>query len=116
MAVSGGTVVDPDPGSGYQPGLDASNRGDSKSFELLNGALDRAVASGDARGAALASAVLLITGQNSGSFRRFPEHIARLEIARDSHFPWHDRNEELLGLTGLLVGLLYFGHDDPFLA
>jgi LuxR family transcriptional regulator, maltose regulon positive regulatory protein len=108
--------TDPDTGSAYRFGLDASNRGDSKAFEILNGALERAIASGDVRSAALASAVLLITGQNWGSFRRFPEHIARLEIARDSHFPWHDRNEELLGLTGLLVGLLYFGHDDPFLA
>ena len=57
----------------------------------------------------------MITGQVASNFRRFDEHIARLAVARDETFPWSDRNEELLALTGLLAALNYFGPDDPFL-
>src|SRR5450755_3786122 len=109
-------VADPDPEGGFRLGLEASHHGESKSFEILISALERAIALSDVRSMALASAVLLITGQNWGSFRRFPEYLALLDVARDPQFRWNDRNEELLALAGLLVGLLYFGHDDPFLA
>ena len=99
----------------YQPGLAASHRGELKSLEMLNTALETCLAAGDVKGAALASAALLITGQIMGNFRQFPEHIARLALVRESEFRWNDSDDELLALAGLLVGLIYFGGADPFL-
>lgn len=105
----------PDPEARYRAGLAESHRGERKAFESLGTALDGYLARGDDKGAALASAALVIAGQVASNFRRFDEHIARLAVARDGAFPWSDRNEELLVLAGLLAGLNYFGPEDPFL-
>jgi len=99
----------------YRPGLQASHRGDPTALEALNTALDACLARNDAEGAALASAALLVTGQVMANFRRFPEHVARLAIARDAGYAWRGRDEELLALAGLLAGLIFFGPADPFL-
>ena len=105
----------PDAGIGYRLGLAASHRGEHKALETLNTALEACLAQGDDKGAALASAALLITGQIMGNFRKFPEHIARLALVRESEFRWNDADDELLALAGLLIGLIYFGGADPFL-
>ena len=109
--------AEPNPHSAiaHQPGLAASHRGEVKSLEMLNTALEACLAAGDVKGAALASAALLITGQVMGSYRRFPEHIARLALVRDREYRWNDRDEELLALAGLLAGLIYFGAADAFI-
>ena len=99
----------------YRQGLGESHRGELKSLQTLNTALESFVAQGDASGAGLCSAVLLISGQVMGNYRRFPEHIARLAIARDPGFPWSDSDDELVALSGLLAGLIFFGTEDPFL-
>ncbi|MFO1313012.1 MAG: BTAD domain-containing putative transcriptional regulator [Burkholderiales bacterium] len=96
-------------------GLEASHRGETTAPETLRTALETFVARGDARGAALASAALLVTNQLLGSYRQFPEHIARLAVLREGDFAWRDPDEELLALTGMLAGLLFFGQSDPFL-
>jgi hypothetical protein len=77
------TAASRDPGIGYRLGLDASHRGDSRAFELLNTALERATAPGDVRTTALATAALLITGQNGGNFRRLPGYITLANPVRD---------------------------------
>jgi hypothetical protein len=77
------TAASRDPGTGYRLGLDALHRGDSRAFEMLNTALERATAPGDVRTTALAATVLLITGQNWGYFRRFSGHIASANPVRD---------------------------------
>jgi DNA-binding SARP family transcriptional activator len=104
-----------DAGTGYRLGLEASHRGDYTALETLNTALEGFLAGDDVKGAALASAALLMTNQVVGSYRRFPEHIERLAVARDPAFAWANRDEELVALTGLLAGLIFFGPDDPFL-
>lgn len=109
------TTPERDSAIAYRPGLAASHRGELKSLEMLNTALEAYVAGGDTKGAALASAALLITGQVMGNFRRFPEHIARLAMVRERDYRWNDRDDELLALAGLLAGLLYFGSSDPFI-
>jgi len=103
------------PDARYRTGLAESHRGDRRAFMTLNTALEDYLARNDVKGATLASAVLVISGQVEGYFRRFEEHIARLVVVRDDTFPWGDRNEELTALTGLLAALNYFGPDDPFL-
>jgi len=103
------------PDARYRTGLAESHRGDRRAFMTLNTALEDYLARNDVKGATLASAVLVISGQVEGDFRRFEEHIARLVVVRDDTFPWGDRNEELTALTGLLAALNYFGPDDPFL-
>jgi len=111
-----GRAVDvPDPGIDYRPGLEASHRGEGRALEMLNTALEAHLARGDVKGAALTSAALLLTGQVTSNYRRFPEHIARLAMARDREFHWNDRDEELVALAGLLAGLIFFGPADPFL-
>jgi LuxR family transcriptional regulator, maltose regulon positive regulatory protein len=110
-------AADPRPvdgGIGYALGLEASHRGELAALETLNTALETFLVQEDVKGAALASAALLMTNQIIGSFRRFPEHIERLGVVRGD-FAWRDRDEELLALTGLLAGLIFFGPDDPFL-
>jgi hypothetical protein len=104
-----------DVGIGYRLGLAASHRGEQTALETLNTALEAFLAQGDVKGAALASAALLITNQVIGNYRRFPEHIERLAVTRDPNFAWRNHDEELVALTGLLAGLIFFGPDDPFL-
>jgi LuxR family transcriptional regulator, maltose regulon positive regulatory protein len=117
MTAARARLADPNVGSGidYLQGLAASHRGEDRAQEMLNSALEASVARGDDKGAALASAALLISGQVRGSYRRFPEHIARLAVVRRDDFPWNDADEELVALAGLLAGLIFFGSDDPFL-
>lgn len=112
-----GAAADADTESenGYRVGLQASHRGEHTALQTLNTALEMSLARGDAKGAALASAALLIGGQVRSNYRRFPEHIARLAIVRDRNFSWLDRDEELVALAGLLAGLLFFAPADPFL-
>ncbi len=105
-----------DPEARYRQGLGESHRGEQKALQTLNTALEGFLARGDARGAALASAGLLVTGQVRSNYRRFPEHIARLAVARDRNFAWRDLDDELVALAGLLAGLIFFGPADPFLA
>ena len=105
----------PGPEAQYRQGLAESHRGERKAYETLSTALEGFLSNGDAKGAALASAALSITGVIDGNFRRFEEHIGRLALARGDPSPWSDRNDELLALTGLLAALNFFGPDDPFL-
>jgi LuxR family transcriptional regulator, maltose regulon positive regulatory protein len=109
------SMAGPDSDARFRKGLAESHRGERSAFITLNTALEAYLARNDVKGAALASAVLVISGQVAGDFRRFEEHIARLVVVRDDAFVWGDRNEELTTLTGLLAGLNYFGPDDPFL-
>ncbi len=102
-------------GFGYRRGLEAAHRGEAKSFQILNTALDDAVAKNDRKTAALAAASLLIAGHNWGTFRRFPAYLAHAHPARDPSFPWANRDEELLALSGLLIGMLFGAHNDPFI-
>lgn len=99
----------------YRRGLAASHAGNRDAQQLLAKALARAKACGDDHGVALAAAALLIEGQLRATFRRFPEHITDAAPARDAAFAWQTHDDELMALTGLLAGLLYFGNDDPFL-
>jgi LuxR family transcriptional regulator, maltose regulon positive regulatory protein len=107
--------ADSDAQRGYRLGLEASHRGELTAQQSLNSALDTFLTRGDTRGAALASAALVITGQVMGNFRAFPDHIARVAVVRDRNYGWRDHEEELIALTGLLAGLTFFGPDDPFL-
>jgi DNA-binding SARP family transcriptional activator len=91
----------------HRDGLAASHRGDSAATPMLAAALAAALAAGDRRHAALASAALLIEGQLRSTFRDFREHIERLAIARDPRFRWRSLDDELLALAGLLIGLLF---------
>jgi DNA-binding SARP family transcriptional activator len=104
-----------DPEARYRQGLGESHRGEQKSLQTLNTALEGFLARGDARGAGLCSAALMISGQVMGNYRRFPEHIARLAVAREPEPSWSDSDDELVALSGLLAGLIFFGPEDPFL-
>ena len=104
-----------DPEARYRQGLGESHRGELKSLQTLNTALEGFLARGDARGAGLCSAALMISGQVMGNYRRFPEHIARLALAREPEFSWNDSDDELVALAGLLAGLIFFGPEDPFI-
>ncbi|HEV8502404.1 MAG TPA: BTAD domain-containing putative transcriptional regulator [Casimicrobiaceae bacterium] len=99
----------------YRHGLAASHRGDLAAAAMLDAALGAALAAGDRRHAAMASAALLIEGQLRSTFRGFRDHIGRLAIARDARFRWRSLDDELLALSGLLIGLLFIAAADPFI-
>ncbi|MEO6748094.1 MAG: winged helix-turn-helix domain-containing protein, partial [Casimicrobiaceae bacterium] len=99
----------------YRAGLEASHRGDPAASALLNGALKQSLAAADVQSAALASAASMINGQLLGDFCGFPEHIGRLALLRDPVAEWADPGDELIALSGLAIGLLYFAPADPFL-
>lgn len=99
----------------HRAGLAASHRGDLAATPMLAAALAAGLASGDRRHAALASAALLIEGQLRSTFRGFREHVERLAVARDARFRWRSADDELLALTGLLIGLLFIAPADDFI-
>ena len=107
--------IESDPDARFRMGLAESHRGERSAFITLNTALEGFLARNDVKGAALASAAMVISGQVAGDFRRFKEHIARFVVVRDDAIVWRDRNDELTALTGLLTALNYFGPDDPYL-
>jgi DNA-binding SARP family transcriptional activator len=98
----------------YRAGLAASHRGDRAAMSMLGAALAAALDAGDRRRAALASAALLIEGQLRSTFHGFRGYIERLAIARDARFRWRNADDELLALTGLLIGLLFAAPNDAF--
>jgi two-component SAPR family response regulator len=104
-----------DPLGLFRQGLAEANLGELKSLQTFSTALEEYLARDDAQGAALCSAALLLTGQVIGTYRRFPEHIKRLAVAREREYPWQDADAELVALTGLLAGLIFLGPSDPFL-
>ncbi|MBS0321204.1 MAG: winged helix-turn-helix domain-containing protein [Proteobacteria bacterium] len=95
--------------------LAAAHRGDPGAWRMTAAALAKAERAGDMRHTALLAAALMIEGQLRGNYRGFADGIARLAPARDPAFRWDTPDDELLALTGLLTGLLYFGNDDPVL-
>jgi LuxR family maltose regulon positive regulatory protein len=99
--------------SQYRSGLEQSHRGGAQAWSLLNSAYHRFVATNDAHGALLSAAALVITGQLLGNFRDFAELLPRLQAMKQTPPPVHSADEELLGLTALLVGQVMYDLTDP---
>ncbi len=97
------------------PGLVAADSGDMTAHRQIAHALDNARAAGDPAQTAMLAAALLIEGHVRSNFRDFPRLIADTAPVRDAAYPWRSADDELLVLSGLLAGLVYFGNDDPFL-
>jgi LuxR family maltose regulon positive regulatory protein len=101
-----------EPWSQYRRGLEQSHRGSSQAWALLRAAHHRFVAIDDAHGALLSAAALVVTGQLLGNFRDFAELLPRLQAMKQTPLPVHSADEELLGLTALLVGQVLFDLTD----
>jgi LuxR family maltose regulon positive regulatory protein len=99
----------------HRDGLDASHRGHTAAMQALSTALKTFIELGDPMNSALSAAALLLTAQIQANYRRFPECIAILSIVREAEFRWNSNNDELLALSGLLAGLIFFGQEDPFI-
>ncbi|MBS0321205.1 MAG: hypothetical protein JSR18_11735 [Proteobacteria bacterium] len=101
--------------TGEIPGLVAADTGDTTAHRQIVRALDAARAAADPAQTAMLAAALLIEGHVRSNFRDFPRLIVDAAPVRDAAFPWRRADDELLVLSGLLAGLVYFGNDDPFL-
>jgi len=96
-------------------GLAESHRGEWKALQTLAAALDALQADGDAGGAALAAAALLVTGQCMQSYRRFAERAGALSGLREGSIAYADHADALIAHTGLLCALLMLSPSDPFI-
>ncbi len=68
----------------------------------------RFVAVHDPHGTLLCAAALVLTGQLLRNFRDFTEWLARLQAMKELPPPVQSADEELLGLSALLAGQLFF--------
>lgn len=93
-----------------------AHAGNPKAMALLAMARARFGAEHDERGVMLSAAALIVTGQTEGDFRHVESAIADLAPLRDGAGGLADRDEELLALSGLLLGLLFWYPRDPFIA
>jgi len=96
----------------YRAGLAQSHRGDAQAEPTLRAAYQRFVAVNDRHGALLCAAALVLSGQLLGNFRDFAELLARLQAMKELPPPVQSADEELLGLSALLVGQLFFDLQD----
>lgn len=97
----------------FQAALALSHAGDAGALPALRAAYAGRVTAQDEHGAMLAAAALVITAQMVGSFRDFPEWLDRVRAMRRQPPPVQSGDEELLGLTALLTGQLFFDLQDP---
>ena len=79
----------------------------------LRAAYQRFVVAHDQRGALLCAAALVLTGQLLSNFRDFTELLPRLQPMKELPPPVQSADEELLGLSALLVGQVFFDLADP---
>ena len=84
----------------------------ARAMAALRAALAQRVEAGDDHGALLAAAALVVTGQMAGIYRDFPEWLARVQAMKRQPPPTATGDEELLGLTALLCGQLFFDLQD----
>ena len=103
----------PDVWALYRTGLAQSHRGEPRAEQTLRTAYARFVTEKDSRGAMLSAAALLIAGQLLGSYHGFPELLDRLQVMKQAAPPVRSPDEELLGLTALLLGQLLFDLEAP---
>jgi len=96
----------PAPMAMYRRGLEESHRGEPRSLQTLAAAADALRNQGDAHGAALAAAALLVTGQTLGNYRRFREHFDALAGVRDGSLQFDDPEHAMVADAGLLCALL----------
>ncbi|MBQ1761793.1 MAG: bacterial transcriptional activator domain-containing protein [Aquincola sp.] len=99
----------------WHEGLALSHAGDARALPRLRQALQALQAAGDARGSLLGAAALLVTAQVGGSFRDFRGWLSaldplRAEGPRSALLATAD--EQLLGLSALLIGQLFFDLQD----
>ncbi|MDE2367933.1 MAG: bacterial transcriptional activator domain-containing protein [Burkholderiales bacterium] len=111
----GAAASAPEVWSGYASALVESHRGDLQAWPHLMAARQRFADDGDRRGCMLASAALMVCGQLDGNYRAFDAGLADLAPLREGAAGHVDRDEELLLLTGWLLGLLLYQPDDPHL-
>lgn len=95
-------------------GLAESHCGELKALQTLAAALESLQAKGDAGGAALAAAGLLVTGQCMHSYRRFAERAGALSGLREGSIACADHGDALIAHAGPLCSLLLLSPSDPF--
>lgn len=101
---------DPD---GCRAALALSHRGDGCAMPLLRAAHAARLAAADAHGTARCAAALVVTTQIGGSFRDVPAWLAQVKAVRAAPPPAEPADDELLALTALLIGQLFFDLADP---
>src|SRR3954470_21430938 len=102
LAASSGRIEPRDGIADVRAAIALAHAGDVQAMAALRAAYARCVAEDDAHGALLAAAALVVTGQIHGSFRDFPEWLARLQAMKQEVLPVAAGDDELLGLTALL--------------
>jgi len=96
-----------------QPGLALSHAGDDRSLPTLRAVHSHLRAAADVRGSLLSAAALIVTSQALAGFRDFPEWLGFVQAMKQQPPPVQSPDEELLGLTALLIGQLFFDLHDP---
>jgi DNA-binding SARP family transcriptional activator len=93
--------------------LALSHAGDAAAMPALRAAYARLVAESDAPATALCAAALVVTTQVGGNFRDVPAWLAQVKAILDGPRPVEPKDDELLLLTALLIGQLFFELGDP---
>jgi DNA-binding SARP family transcriptional activator len=101
--------------SAFAAALAQSHRGELRAWAQLAAARQRFSDEGELRGAMLASAALMMCGQLDGNYRGYETGLADLAPLRNGAAGLVRRDDELLGLTGLLLGLLFYQPNDAYL-
>ncbi len=96
-----------------QPGLALSHAGDDRALPALRAVHARLRDAADVRGSLLSAAALVVTSQTLSGFRDFPEWLGFVQAMKQQPPPVQSADEELLGLTALLIGQLFFDLQDP---
>jgi len=103
------------PRASYRLGLELAHRGEFRALQVLSAAMEGMHAQGDAAGAALAAAALLVTGQCMQSYRGFGERSKALRGLRDGSIAYADHADALIAHAGALCGLLFLRPNDAFI-
>ena len=103
------------PRASYRLGLELAHRGELRALQVLSVAMEGMQARGDAAGAALAAAALLVTSQSMQIYRGFAERNEALRGLRDGSIVYPDHDDALIAHAGLLCGLLFLRPDDAFI-
>ncbi len=106
---------DPEVWSAFASALAESHHGSIQAWPRLMTVRQRFCDESDLRGTMLTSAALMVCGQLDGNYRAFEAGLADLAPLRNGAAGFPDRDDELLLLSGWLLGLLLYQPNDPYL-
>lgn len=115
VSIQTGAPRETDAWTAFAAALALSHGGDIRAWSHLAGLRQRFSDEGDLRGIMLASAALMVCGQLDGNYRGYETGLADLTPLRNGAAGFTRRDDELLALTGLLLGVLFYQPNDAYL-